>query len=168
LSIKEIRVVTPQEKVQRYINIIGSHPQCDIDEIVDLLACEAIGTEDGECLIAFVPMAFAHEILAPLGVGLPSAFLVKDWDTGASARGRLNEEPIFVAAKAMAGEMLATSQTKQRALDIAALSAEMSVARELGQDGSMEGIVLTETVLARLPIEHIKRQAIGFRWRFWT
>jgi hypothetical protein len=137
LAIKEIRYVTPQEKVQRYISIIGNHPPCDLDELVDLLACDAIDTEDGECLIAFVPMAFAHEILAPLGVGLPSAFLVKDWDTGASVRGRLNEEPIFVVAKALAGEMLTTSQTRQAALDIAAISAEMKVAHELSQDGSM-------------------------------
>lgn len=160
--------MTPTEKVQRYIDIAESSAQVDLDELVDLLVGDAIDMEDAECLIAFVPMAFAHAILAPLGVGLPSGFLVRDFDTGASACGQLNEEPIFMAAKAVAGEMLSASQTKQRALDIAACSAEMNVASELSQPGgSMKDIVLTEPLLTRLPVEHVKRKATGLRWKFW-
>jgi hypothetical protein len=161
--------LTPYEKVQRDIEFTARYQQAELDELVDRLVCNTVDEEDAECLIAFVPMAFAHEILAPLGVGLPSHFLIKDFDTGASARGRLNEEPIFMAARSMAGEMLIVPHTKQKAWDIAAFSAEMSVARELSQhDGSMKDIVLTEALLTRVPVGHLKRTRLGLRWRFWT
>ncbi len=160
--------MTPQKKVEHYIKIAEGHPQGDLDELVDLLAHDAIDAEDAECLIAFVPTAFAHEILAPLGVGLPSEFLLRDFDTGASARGCLNKEPIFVAAKTLAGEMLISSQTRSRAISIAEFSAEMSAARELSQDGgNMKDVVLTEPVLCRVPVEHLKQKNTGFRWKFW-
>lgn len=159
--------MTPREKVTRYIELAEIHQQVDLDELVNLLTCDAIDAEDAECLIAFVPMAFAREILTPLGVGLPTDYLVRNFDTGTSVRGRLDAEPIFVAAKVMAGEMLAAGHTNQRALDIAAFSAEMSVVRELSlDDSSMKDVVLTEPVLARLPVTHIKQKFAGFRWKF--
>lgn len=159
----------PQEKVQHYIKVLESHTQDDLDEIVSRLACDYIESEDAELLIAFVPMAFAHEVLSPLGVALPSDFLAQDFDTGVSARGRLTDEPVFVAAKAMANEMLANDLTRQMALEIADLSAEMSVARKLSSNGgSMRDVVLTEPVLTRVPVEYVKRKARGLRWKFWA
>jgi hypothetical protein len=161
--------VTPQGKVERYIGTIERHPQAELDDLVDALRCEAIDEEEAECLVAFVPMAFAHAVLAPSGVGLPSGFIVRDFDTGESARGRLDEEPIFLAARTMADGMLnAGPSSSSRARGIAATSAEMHAANQLGQeDGGMKGIVLTEAVLMRVPVEHVKRRTTRRRWKFW-
>lgn len=74
-----------------------------------------------------------------------------------------------MAAKAMASEMLANDLTRQTALKIADLSAEMNVTRELGSNGgSIKDIVLTEPVLLRVPVEYVKRKARGLRWKFWA
>jgi len=141
----------------------------EVNDLVDALRCETIDEEEAECLIAFVPMAFAHAVLSPSGVGLPSEFIVRDFDTGESARGRLDEEPIFLAARTMADAMLnAGPSSSDHARGIAATSAEMNVANQLSQEGGgMEGIVLTEALLMRVPVEHVKRRTTRRRWKFW-
>jgi hypothetical protein len=44
----------------------------------------------------------------------------------------------------------------------------MNVANQLSkQDGGLEGIVLTEAVLMRVPVGHVKRRTTRHRWKFW-
>ena len=157
------------EKVLCYIGIFTEHPSFDNDEFARTLSSRGIDMIDAELLIAFVPSAFAHAILAPLGVGLPDSFMVNDLETGDSARGQLAEEPIFVAARAIAQNMLSASDTKERAAQIAVSSAEMQVARDLSPSMSgMRHVVLIEPSLLRVPVGYVKSKARGRRWKFWS
>lgn len=52
--------MTPSEKVQHYIDTLVENPQSELDELVVLLRGKSINAEEVECLIAFVPIAFAH------------------------------------------------------------------------------------------------------------
>ena len=161
--------MTPMEKVERYVRIAHSGLPGDLDELAERLKCDGINADDAECLIAFVPMAFAHEMLKPLGVKLPGEYDVKDFHTGASARGRLKDEPLFVAAKTLAHEMLNSNATRQsRAAEVAAVSAEMATVLELSPDNAgLRDVVLTEPLLTRLSVSHVKQTGSGSRWKFW-
>lgn len=161
--------MTPTEKVKRYIDTRERCPRVELDELVGLLIENHIDAEEAECLIAFVPIAFAHAVLSHSNVQLPPDFLVRDLDSGATVRGQLNDEPLFVTAKALAHEMLnATDAEAQCAIDIANTSAEMDVVRQLaGNNGDLTGIGLTETVLVRVPIEHVTRRHSRTHWKFW-
>jgi hypothetical protein len=154
--------------VTRYLATTDRHPHIDLDELSELLQCETVNADDAECLIAFVPMAFAHAILSPLGVGLPTKFLVRDFDTGVTEHGWLREEPIFVAARTVADAMLSADAERQRVLEVAAGSAEMQVAKDLkAEDGSMRDIVLTEPLLGRLLIRYLAEKNAEPSWKFW-
>jgi len=147
------------ELVDAFVQQALQHPQGSTDELVTSLRAIDIDDETAECLVAFVPMAFAHVILGDLGVALPSAFLLRDPDTGATARGALQDEPIFRAACVRARTMLESgADGQQSAREIASGSAEWNVIAQLTQNGSDPSACgLTEAVLMRLSPSYLSK-----------
>ena len=145
--------------------------EAEIEELVKSLLSEGIDSETAECLVAFVPMAFAYVILGGLGVALPDGFSVQDPATGRSAHGKLRDEPIFLAACERARAMLSQGPDVQRsAREIAAGSAEWNVIAQLTRDGSdPSDCGLTEAVLMRLPPDYLTKEKVSRQswWKFW-
>ena len=113
-------------------------------------------------------MGFAHELRSGSGVTMPDSFLIRDFETGASARGILKDEPIFESSKALARLMLKDPGTRERAIKVAEQSAEWAAIRQLCPDGQdMDSCALTETVLARLPLDYLNKRNGRSKWRFW-
>ena len=165
-------MLSPSESVDVFIRRALARPAADSeDEMVKSLLADSIDGETAECLVAFVPMAFAHVILGAVGVRLPDSFLVNDPSAGRYTHGKLLDEPIFVAAYARAQSMLSGDPDSQKsAREIASLSAEWNAIAQLTRDGSdPAGSVLTETVLMRLPPDHLAKPTARRRhwWKFW-
>ncbi len=141
----------------------------DLDDLVRELSVHGIAEDDAKCLIAFVPMAFARVLLAPLGVKFQNTFLVKDFDSGASVRGNFTDEPIHAAALEVAKAMASgDADSRMRFEQMAATSAEYDVVRQLRPEGeSPDGIVLTEALLPRVPIAHVEAVMPGRMRRLW-
>lgn len=164
-------MLTPEGSVEVFVRMALAHAEADPDELLDLLLPEGIDSETTECLIAFVPMAFAHVILGDAGVRLPDDFIVQDPNTGRSASGKLRDEPIFSAAYARARAMRSADPEDPRVREIASASAEWSTIAHLTRDGSDPSACgLTETVLLRLPPEYLNRAARPTHrwWKFWN
>ena len=165
-------MLSPSEAVDVYIQraLAPAAPDTD-DEMVESFLADGIDSETAECLIAFVPMAFAHVILGALGVRLPAGFSVNDPSTGQCIHGNLRDEPIFVAAEARAHSMLSGDPDAQKsAEEIAAVSAEWNAIAELIRDGNdPANCGLTEATLMRLSPHHLAKEKPLRRiwWRFW-
>lgn len=159
----------PAQSVHLYLEVTSRGHVDDLDDLVHKLSAEGIAEDDAECLIAFVPMAFARVLLAPLGVKFQNTFLVKDFDSGTSARGNFANEPIHVAALEVAKAMASgDAGARMRFEQIAASSAEYDVVKQLRPEGgSPDGIVLTEACLPRVPIAHVKAAMPGRTRRLW-
>lgn len=78
-----------QTTVERFADLMRERPQADAQALAEALIAQGMGHEEAECLIAFVPMAFARVVLVPLGTTLPLTYEIRDLDTGESARGQL-------------------------------------------------------------------------------
>jgi hypothetical protein len=152
--------------VERFVDVFLANPAAEPDVLVDLLRHEDISAEEAECLLAFVPMAFAHVLLGPMGVQLPSSFQAWNPDTGEKQSGLLKEEPIFVAAVSVATRRA----TGARIRAVVNSSAEWHVVQKLTSDGgSAEGCALTEPLLARVPRAHFRRlRKPRSRWAWLT
>ena len=157
------------KKVHLYMEVTSRGHVDDLDDLVRDLSAHGIAEEDAECLIAFVPMAFARVLLAPQGVKFQTTFLVKDFETGASVRGDFANEPIHVAAIEVAKAMASgDADSRVRFEQMAATSAEYDVVRQLRPEGgSPDGIVLTEACLPRVPVAHVKAATPGRMRRLW-
>ena len=159
----------PDQKVGLFMEVTGRGRVDDLDDLVCELSGHGISEEDAECLVAFVPTAFARVLLSPLGVKFQDTFLVKDFDSGASARGTFADEPIHAAALWVAKSMASgDTSSRMRFEQVAATSAEYDVVRQLRQEGeSPDGVVLTEALFARVPIEHVQAVRPGRMYRLW-
>ena len=148
-----------QTTVERFVELMRERPQADAHELAEALIAQGMDAELAECLIAFVPMAFARAVLLPVGTTLPSTYEIRDLDKGESARGQLADEPSFNAGLTLAQRWL----DEGRVADvhaIAACSSEYQVACELaGEAQDFESVVCVESVLLRLPLAHLKPQA---------
>jgi hypothetical protein len=158
------------QKIQRFLDTITSNSHEDLDALVQALVSQDISAEDAECLIAFVPMAFAQVLLSPQGVKFQDAFLIRDFETNVSAKGLLGDEPLYVSARELAKEMAQGDDDSRRRLEeIASTSAEYSVAMQLaGNPRDLRGIVLTEAVLARVPRTHLPPASPQGLRRLWN
>ncbi|WP_157598129.1 MULTISPECIES: hypothetical protein [unclassified Rhizobacter] len=97
----------------------------DLDELVQKLSAHGVEEEDAECLIAFVPMAFAKILLSPLGVKFQDTFLIRDLDGGKASRGVLANEAIYTAALELASVMASgDANSRTRFEQMAAISAD--------------------------------------------
>jgi hypothetical protein len=152
--------------VERFVNAFLANPAAEPDVLVNLLRREGISAEEAECLLAFVPMAFAHVLLGPMGVRLPSRFQAWDPDTNEKQSGVLKDEPIFAAAVSVATKGAADARVRA----VANSSAEWDVVRKLTSDGSSaEGCVLTEPLLSRVPLAYFRRaRKPRSRWAWLT
>ena len=141
----------------------------DLDDLVRELSTHGISEEDAECLIAFVPMAFARALLSPLDVKFQDTFLVRDFDSDASVRGTFANEPIYAAALQVANTMASgDADSRMRFEEMAATSGEYAVVAQLTPKGeSPDGIVLIEALLPRIPIAHVKAVMPGRTRRLW-
>jgi hypothetical protein len=155
------------ELVRVFVEAALAQPNAQTDELVASLKARQVDAEAAECLVAFVPMAFAHVMLGDLGVTLPTAFLLKDPVTGTTARGVLRDEPIFRKACKRARSMLDSGPDGQRsATVIAADSAEWNVVARLkrnGGDPSTCGV--TEAVLMRLSPSYLAKRKMRKWWK---
>jgi hypothetical protein len=150
--------------VEKFVDVFLGNLTANPDVLVHLLEDEGISSEEAECLLAFVPMAFAHVLLGPMGVGLPSGFQAWDPDTNERQAGLLKEEPIFLAAVSVATR----KTTDARVREVAASSAEWGIVRKLTSNGgTAEGCVLTEPLLARVPLAHFRRSRKPRSWWAW-
>ena len=144
-----------QTAVEDFVDLMRERPQADAHELAQALVAQGMDPELAECLIAFVPMAFARAVLLPVGTTLPPTYEIRDLDTGESARGQLADEPSFNAGLALAQQWL----DEGRVADVhavAARSSEYQVACELaGEAQDFESVVCVESVLLRLPISHL-------------
>ncbi len=157
-----------QKEVSRFVDISNEDAAPDVDQLVIRLISNGLTETEAEALVAFVPMGFAHELLSSAGVTLPDSFLIRDFKTGETARGILKNEPVFAASRALARLMFNDPATRERAARVAGQSAECAVVRELCPDGKhIDGCVLTEAVLARLPGNYLGTPKGGSKWRFW-
>jgi len=164
-------VLTPNGSVDVFVRVALAHAQADTDGLVELLLSEGVDSETAECLVAFVPMAFAHVILGDAGVRLPDDFIVQDPNSGRSTNGKLRDEPIFRAAYDRARAMLSADPEDPRVREIASGSAEWSAIAHLTRDGrGPSACGLTETVLMRLPPDYLHRPAPPTQrwWKFWN
>lgn len=152
--------------VERFVNVLLASPDVELDDLIQRLEREDISNDVAECLLAFVPMAFAHVLLAPMGVKLPERFKAWDPDTNDSEFGLLKDEPIFSAALTVASRGLERGEEALRVRAVASSSAEWDVVRQLTRDGSdPSGTVLTEPLLARVPLSYFRRRRVGSRPR---
>jgi hypothetical protein len=143
----------PSELVTVYLDLMRKSPAHDLDFFSRSLQLKGMSEGDAERLIAFVPMAFAHELLVPRGVHFAEGFIVRDLQTGHELQGKLMEEPIFVEAKRHAARLQSgDTQASQFFRQIAGLSAEFQVAHELAVGSDFSGINLAEPLLCRVPI----------------
>ena len=161
---------TTDELVGLFVEEVLARPNAEASELEAFLRAADVDPDTAECLIAFVPMAFAHVILGNLGVALPSDFILRDLDTGEEARGALRHEPVFVAAFARAQSMLESAPEGSRcASTVASGSAEWAAIAQLtanGSDPSNCGIV--EPVLLRLSPSYLsKTKPAPSWWKFW-
>jgi hypothetical protein len=149
--------IPPRQKVQIFLDTIARNSHEDLDALVQALVPQDISAEDAECLIAFVPTAFAQVLLSPQGVKFQDAFLIRDFEMKASAKGLLKNQPLYIAAHELAQDMAQGDDASRRRLEqIASTSAEYSVAMQLaGDPRDLRGIVLTEAVLMRVPLTHL-------------
>ena len=147
-----------QTTVERFVDLMLERPQADAHELAQALIAQGMGHEEAECLVAFVPMAFARAVLLPLGTTLPPTYEIRDLDTGESARGQLADEPSFNAGMALAQRWLDEGR-EEDVHAIAASSSDYQVACELaGEAQDFESVVCVESVLLRLPVSHLKSQ----------
>lgn len=162
--------MSPRQKVQLFLDTIARNSHEDLDALVQALLPQDISAEDAECLIAFVPMAFAQVLLSPQGVKFQDAFLIRDFETKVSAKGLLKNEPLYITAHELAKEMAQGDDAcKRRLEEVAATSAEYSVAMQLaGDQHDLRGIVLTEVVIARVPITHLTPTSPKGLQRLWN
>ncbi|MEK8035073.1 hypothetical protein AACH06_30010 [Ideonella sp. DXS29W] len=124
-----------------------------MDDFSHSLQLKGMSEGDAERLIAFVPIAFAHELLVPRGVRFSEVFIIRDLQAGHELQGKLMEEPIFVEAKRRAAQLQSgDSRANQFFRQIAGMSAEFEVAHELAVGADFSGIILTEPLLCRIPI----------------
>jgi hypothetical protein len=140
-------MVNAPELVATYIQVASGIRTESLDELVALLAEKGIGVDVAERLIAFVPMACAHALLAPLGVQLQPTYWLVDPETDRRWRGALAEEPIFVAAFTLAREAAGSGWVRA----IASTSAEWQAMQQLKTPA---GVILTEPILMRVPLPH--------------
>lgn len=125
--------VLPDQKVSLFMDVTSRGHVDDLDDLVRELSAQGISEEDAECLIAFVPMAFARVLLSPLGVKFQDTFLVKDFDSGTSVRGTFANEPIHAAALQVGNTMASgDADSRLRFEQMAATSAEYDVVRQHG------------------------------------
>ncbi|NKI93252.1 hypothetical protein [Rhizobacter sp. SG703] len=159
----------PNQKVLLFMQVASRSCFDDLDELVRKLSVHGVEKEDAECLIAFVPMAFAKILLSPLGVKSQDTFLIKDLDSGKASRGVLANEAIYMAALELASVMASgDANSRTRFEQMAAISAEYEVVRQLAADhGDPHGVVLTETVLSRIPLSHLQASGRAVLHRFW-
>lgn len=150
-----------------FVEAVLAQPNAQTDELVASLRARQVDAETAECLVAFVPMAFAHVMLGDLGVSLPTAFLLKDPATGKMARGVLQDEPIFRKACKRARSMLDSGPDGQkRATMIAADSAEWNVVAKLTRNGSDPSTCgVTEAVLMRLSPSYLAKRKMQKWWK---
>lgn len=151
----------PEVLVERFVTVFLAFPDADCGAIVERLEQEHISREVAEALLAFVPMAFAHALLGPMGVSLPTGFVAWEPDTNEKETGVLKGEPLFAAALSVAASLEAASVRA-----VATCSAEWQVIQDLTADSSdPSGCVLTEPLLARVPLSFFRRPAGATGWR---
>src|SRR5262245_52194016 len=156
---KELR--DTEALIERFVHVFLANPNTGLDDLINKLGSEGISNETAECLLAFVPMAFAHVLLGPMGVRLPARFEARDPDTNDHAAGVLKEEPIFSAALSAAGRTIALGE-EARVRAVASHSAEWQVIQELTADGSKPSDCgLVEPILMRIPLSHFRRSRNG-------
>jgi hypothetical protein len=145
-------------EVRRCAEVLAGSPQAELDDLVQELIADGIPKVESEALVALVPMGFAHLVLSNAGVELPDCFLIRNQETGESVRGSLAADSIFQAAKRLASNLLADQSSRRDALRIVAMSSEWTTVRSLCPEGDdFSDLVLTETVLLRVPLEYVSR-----------
>lgn len=137
------------ETVAAFVRLSRERPDADEDELVQALIGEGFSEDEAERALAFVPMAFGRFLLAPSIPVFPDTYEIRDPDCDRRARGRLSNEPVYVAAY----EYAQAHGGDEDVLQIGAWSAEMQTANQLVAGGSEIGDVrFTETILLRVPI----------------
>jgi hypothetical protein len=150
-------------EINRLLGLLGTSPEAEDGSLVRSLMEHGVPYVDAERLLAFVPMACGRALLAESGATFPDGYEVRDLDSGRTKKGRLSNEPVFVAAQSVVAQR-GTSDAQVRAA--AARSAEMHVARQLLRPGeTASNIRFTESVLLRLPLEAVT--SIRPWWRPW-
>ena len=125
--------------------------------------CEAgLATNEAEEGVAFVPMAFARTLLEPEGVTFPAYYLLVNRDTGRTRRYKLEDQPVYCAARQMS-KGLPSGENKRRIFEVVAgRSAEFNAVNRLLEQGSqVKDISLVPTAV--LTKQEIQRPW----WQFW-
>ncbi len=146
--------------IDRFIQVLLADQAAEPGDLLRQLERDGVPADVARVLFAFVPMAFAYALLAPMGVILPRRFQVYDLDTRETGSGLLQDEPIFAAALSIAAAHLAAGQ-ENLVRAVASSSAEMGVVRKLTAGGSRaSGIHLTEPVLMGVPLSYFPRSRV--------
>lgn len=148
-------------QIALFVDVITDPDPDDAGSTVDALVAKGIDAGAAECLFAFVPTAFVHAAMADTGVTFSPTYQIRDLETGETARGYLTGEPVYVAALAVARQMMsATPAERGRAQDVARCSGEWSALQQLVRDGGgIADCVVGDPLLMRLPLAHITRRA---------
>ncbi len=129
--------------------LLRSHYETE-EDLSNELVRQGLSVDVAERLIAFVPMAFERVLLTPQGVQFEPGYAIWDGETQPPVRFLLEDEPIFVAATALA-KSLAVDDPLLAA--VGNYSAEANLAREiLTKRGSLSGIHFSETLLTRVSL----------------
>jgi len=157
----------PESKVQLYVEVSSKNPNAGLDELAEIIRARGVNAEETECLLAFVPMAFAHVLLSP-PVRVAEGFELRNTETGRAARGVLKDEVFYSIAIAMARDLLSADEHSRRlVLAVASASAELDAVNRMVKGGSdIANIVLTEPVLFRIPTEHLAKRQKPW-WQLW-
>lgn len=152
--------MTDANLIPRFIQVLTDQSIQGSNDAVDALTAEGVAPETAETLLAFVPIAFVHVVLADTGATFSPAYVIRDLDTGQSARGLLRNDPTYTAAVALAQRMVAGEPHEiALAREVARYSSEWNALNQLLHNGGeLADCVLTEPLLARLPIEYITRR----------
>ena len=163
-------LMTDREAVALFVRLLGETG--DLDDVVAKLRQAGASELDCEFLVAFVPMAFAHAILEPMGVVLPQTFVAAGGDACDRERGIIRDEPSLASAFQLCTEML--SRQPARAKGIASLSAEWAAVEDLlPTERGVKGIVLTEPLLCRISPPALRQRKVAGAprtrrwWQLW-
>ena len=145
-------------QVGLFLELINRLPQAGIEDIAEVLMAHGMTREDAECLIAFVPMAFAHAFLVPAGVRLPGTYLLQGQDSDERLQGQLAEEPALREDDALKFQRITGQLKRHRILGAERRNGQHIRSIPLRQPLFGQAMRGHKRVLMRLPIEHLKRK----------
>ena len=148
------------DSLELLVRLVFELPDSSDDDLATRLRTSGLTESEAERVVAFATLAFGRVILSSprfSRLSISEHYVIRDPDTGASVRGLIATDPIFVAAVRYAQ----SHASDRRWAKVAARSAELRVLSDAlynkGREG-VDGAVFSEPMFLRIPISSGKRR----------